>query len=663
MRVQTVDTRTSSPFAASLLFGYVANYLYDGDAPLAERRAHALSVDQSQLAELIGEGELRALLDPEALAAIERDVQHLPEKYHARSTDAVHDLLLRLGDLSPEEIAARSLPGVAEAAIPALVATRRALPLRIGGTQRLVAVEDAARYRDGLGTPLPPGLPASLLEPAPDAIADLLRRYARTHGPFTPAEAAARFAVGPAVVEQTLRRLAETGRVVEGEFRPGGRGREWCDADVLRSLRRRSLAALRQDVEPVEPPVLGRFLAGWHGLTAPRSGLDALLDVIEQLQGAPLVASVLEREVLPARVAGYTPAQLDTLVSAGEVIWVGVEPLGERDGRIALYLTDQRAALMPPRPDTAGLAEREAHIVAFLTRHGAAFFGPLHDAVGGGFPQETVDALWSLVWKGLVTNDTLHPLRAYSAPAERARRDSRAHRFRSRRLVPPSAEGRWSALDATAQVSPTAWATALTRQLLARHGVVTREVTALEPLAGGFSMVYPVLRRLEDTGRVRRGYFVAGLGGAQFAEPGAIDRLRAERDPATRGPGGDAGGHRSRPTPTERWSSGRRGWAPRRCAPAASPARASCSSTATPRPGSPAASASCSWPCPRRSPNAAAVAAPWPVSWCASRSSRRPNGAAGSSPNSTARRPPPVLSPHTSSRRASRRRAAACSCG
>ena len=535
VRVHSVEVRSSSPFAASLLFGYVANYLYDGDAPLAERRAQALSVDQSQLAELIGEGELRALLDPDALGTVERDLQHLPTKYHARSTDAVHDLLLRLGDLTPEEIAARAQPGVADVAVPALIAARRAVPLRIAGETRLVAVEDGARYRDGLGAPLPQGLPASLLEPAPEALGDLLRRYARTHGPFTAAEAAARFAIGVAVADVTLQQLAGTGRVVEGEFRPGGRGREWCDAEVLRSLRRRSLAALRQEVEPVEPAVLGRFLTGWHGLSAPRAGLDTLLDVIEQLQGAPLVASVLEREVLPARVAGYLPSQLDTLVSAGEVTWMGVEPLGERDGRIALYLADQRAALMPPRPEASALLEREARIVAYLAQQGAAFFGPLHDAVGGGFPQETVDALWSLVWQGLITNDTLHPLRAYTSGPVRARResrDARAHRFRSRRLVPPTAEGRWSALDATTPPSATVWAAALTRQLLARHGVVSREVTALEPLTGGFSTVYPVLRRLEDTGRVRRGYFVAGLGGAQFAEPGAVDRLRAERDPA-----------------------------------------------------------------------------------------------------------------------------------
>ncbi|MEP7117050.1 MAG: crosslink repair DNA glycosylase YcaQ family protein, partial [Acidobacteriota bacterium] len=486
-----------------------------------------------QLAELIGEGELRALLEREAIAASDRDLQHLPERFHARSADAVHDLLLRLGDLSPDEIAARAQPGIAASAVPALIAARRVLLVRIAGGPRVVAVEDAARYRDGLGAPLPTGLPAALLEPAGDAIGDLVRRYARTHGPFTAAEAAARFGIGVAVVDLTLRRLADGGRVVEGEFRPGGRGREWCDAEVLRSLRRRSLAALRQDVEPVDVPVLGRFLTAWHGLHAPRAGLDALLDAIEQLQGAPLVASVLEREILPARVAGYLPAQLDTLVSAGEVIWVGVEPLGERDGRVALYLADQRAPLMPPRRGAGGLVELEARIAAWLMRHGAAFFGPLHEAVGGGFPQDTVDALWSLVWKGLLTNDTLQPLRAYTAGPERTRRDARANRFRSRRLVPPTAEGRWSMLDASAPPSPTVWAAALTRQLLARHGLVTRNVIALEPVPGGFSAVYPVLRRLEDTGRVRRGYFVADLGGAQFAEPGAIDRLRAERDAPT----------------------------------------------------------------------------------------------------------------------------------
>jgi ATP-dependent Lhr-like helicase len=532
VRVATVDVRTPSPFAASLLFGYVANYLYDGDAPLAERRAQALAVDQAQLRELIGEGELRELLDPDALEATALDAQCLPERLHARSVDGVHDLLLRLGDLTREELDARCAPGLAGMALPLLVAERRVLLLRVAGEERAAAVEDAARYRDAIGTPLPMGLPESLLDPVDDAVAELVRRYARTHGPFTTPDVARRFGLGAGVALEALRRLAQGGRIIEGEFRPGGHGREWCDADILRALRRRSLARLRHEVEPVEPAVLGRFLVHWHGIGKRRRGLDALLDVVEQLQGVPLVASTLERQVLPARIEGYEPSLLDTLVSAGEVLWLGVEPLGERDGRIALFLTDHAKALLPVHGGgaQAALPEREARILAFLTKHGAAFFGPVHEASGGGFPQETVDALWSLVWKGLITNDTLHPLRAYAAAPERARRTSRSAPFRSRRLMPPSAEGRWSIVSVLDRATPTAWAKTVTEQLLARHGVVTREVTTIDPLPGGFSAVYPVLRRLEETGRVRRGYFVAGLGAAQFAQPGAVDLLRAERD-------------------------------------------------------------------------------------------------------------------------------------
>jgi ATP-dependent Lhr-like helicase len=542
VRVATVDVRTPSPFAASLLFGYVANYLYDGDAPLAERRAQALAVDQAQLRELIGEGELRELLDGEALDATALEAQCLSERLHARSADAIHDLLLRLGDLTREELRARSFPGLVDTALPTLLDEHRTLLVRIAGEERAIAVEDAARYRDALGTPLPMGLPEALLEPVEDPVAELVRRYARTHAPFTAGEVARRFGLGPGVVLAALHRLAQGGRVVEGEFRPGGHGREWCDAEILRALRRRTLARLRHEVEPVDPAVLGRFLVNWHGVGRRRRGLDALLDVVEQLQGAPLVASALERQVLPARIEPYEPSLLDTLISAGEVLWLGVEPLGERDGRIVLYLTDQAKALLPSQAagaesrlrqgygGQAALPQREAHILAFLTRQGASFFGPVHEAAGGGFPQETVDALWSLVWKALVTNDTLHPLRAYAAAPERARRPSRTTPFRSRRLVPPSAEGRWSAVSVLDRASATAWAKAMTEQLLARHGVVTREVTALDPLPGGFSAVYPVLRRLEETGRVRRGYFVAGLGAAQFAQPGAVDLLRAERD-------------------------------------------------------------------------------------------------------------------------------------
>jgi ATP-dependent Lhr-like helicase len=532
LRVAAVESRTPSPFASSLLFGYVANYLYDGDAPLAERRAQALSVDQSQLRDLIGDSELRDLLDEAVLETVESELQHLPPRFHAKSTDAVHDLLLRLGDLSRAELEARSEGGVLTVALVELLKTRRALGVRIAGEERFIAVEDASRYRDAIGVPLPPGLPDTLLEPVADPVTDLVRRFGRTHGPFTAKDVSTRLGLGPAVVEAALARLLAIGRAVDGEFRPGGRGREWCDVEVLRTVRQRSLARLRQEVEPVEATALGRFLVQWHGLARQRYGLDGLLDVIEQLQGVPIAASVLETEVLAARVQNYSPAMLDTLLGAGEVAWIGVEALGDRDGRVALYLTDHLTKLLPPevldRKRNEGLTGRDAQIVAHLNRHGASFFGPLHDAIGGGFPQETVNALWDLVWRGLITNDTLHALRAYAAPPERARRHSRGT-FRSRRLVPPSAEGRWTLVPNPAG-SATAWATAMAHQLLTRHGVVTRDVTAIEHLPGGFSALYPVLRRLEETGRIRRGYFVAGLGAAQFAQPGAIDLLRDARE-------------------------------------------------------------------------------------------------------------------------------------
>ncbi len=339
-----------------------------------------------------------------------------------------------------------------------------------------------------------------------------------------------RFGLPLGPIEAALARLTSTGRLIEGAFRPGGRGREWCEDEVLRTIRRRSLARLRQEVEPVESAVLGRFLTDWHGIGRPRGGLDALLDAIEQLQGVPLVASLLEHDILPARVADYAPSQLDTLLGAGEVSWVGVEPLGERDGRIALYLTDHMSRLLPPAGDSPPLSPSEGDLVQRLHASGASFFAALHASMGGGFPKETVDTLWSLVWKGRVTNDTLHALRAHLRPPERARRLGRATPFRSRRLVPASAEGRWSVVNVSSERSLTEWATTFSQQLLTRHGVVTREVASIEQLPGGFSAVYPVLRRMEETGRVRRGYFVAGLGAAQFAQPGAIDRLRAARE-------------------------------------------------------------------------------------------------------------------------------------
>jgi ATP-dependent Lhr-like helicase len=552
LRVAVVDSEVPSPFAASLLFSYVASFLYDGDAPLAERRAQALAVDQHQLRELLGDAELRELLDAGAVEAVERQLQRLDARYHAKSVDGIHDMLLGLGDLSEAELQERSSANIS-AATGELLAARRILSVRIAAVERFIAVEDAARYRDALGTPLPPGLPESLLAPATDALGNLVLRYARTHAPFAAAEVASRYALSIPSVDAALVRLTGEGRLLEGEFRPGGTSREWTDPGVLRMIRHRSLAKLRHEVEPVEQAVLGRFAITWHGIVKKRHGLDALLDVVEQLQGSPLPASILETEILPARIDGYDGADLDALAAAGEVVWIGVAPLGDRDGRVALYLADRMAQLVPPilethsreEPEAGSLTDpdRSAAILDYLSANGASFFGPLHAAVGNGFPAETVNALWDLAWQGLVTNDTFHALRAFTRTHPSRRRQKRlgASGFRSRRLAPPSSEGRWTLVARAPGLAPrtertadrtTAWLTATTQQLLERHGVVTRESLAAENVTGGFSAIYPVLKAMEESGRVRRGYFVTGLGAAQFALPGAVDRLRSLRDTA-----------------------------------------------------------------------------------------------------------------------------------
>ena len=535
IRVATVDSTVASPFAAALLFGYVANYLYDGDAPLAERRAQALSIDQAQLRELLGEIELRELLDAAAIAEVESELQHLHEDRRARTVDGVHDLLLRLGDLSVDEIDARANVDGRRAA-DELTKARRAISVTLRGQPRVVPVEYASRYRDGLGVPLPTGLPEAHLEAAPHAALDLVRRYARTHAPFTSTEVAERYGLGRSTVEALLKELAASGKVVEGEFRPGATGREWCDPDVLQSIRRRSLAKLRHQVEPVEPAVLGRLVTHWQGVVRRRRGLDALLDAVENLQGAPLIASILETEILPARVEGYQPSDLDALTTAGEVVWGGLEPLGEHDGRLALYLTDHVAKLRQPRAP-ADLPDRERLIVDHLARNGATFFAALHEAAGGGYPGETVDAIWALVWNGVVTNDSLNAVRAFVRPPERSRRKAAqtaraARSFRSRRVAPPTAEGRWSLIAARlgAAITPTESTTALAQQLLSRYGILTREIAAAENVSGGFGAVYDILKALEDAGRIRRGYFASGVGATQFALPAALDLLRSFKE-------------------------------------------------------------------------------------------------------------------------------------
>ncbi len=541
MRAVTVDTRAPSPFAASLLFGFVATFLYDGDAPLAERRAHALSIDQEQLRQILGEAELRELLDGDLLLDLEERLQHRTPELRARSPDALADLLLRLGDLSRDELRERAVSESVADAIDGLVQEGRAVVVEVAGEPRFVAVEDAARYRDGLGATLPPGIPEAFLGPVADALPGLLARYARRHGPFMVGDAAARFGISPSGAEDALQALLRRGRLVEGAFRPGGSEREWCDPEVLRTIRGRSLARLREEIEPVEPAALGRALLAWHGIPARRGGADAVLDAIEKLQGAPLPASILETEILPARVEGYLPGDMDALAASGEVVWVGLERLGKQDGRVALFLADALPRLLPPRTDGEPPEGRERRILEFLAARGASFFPAIHAAAGGGYPPETVEALWNLAWRGLVTSDTLQPLRATAISITRSVRAPRAARDRlwgthnPRSSVPEDAKGRWTLVEARragfVEESPTARATATAHQLLARHGLVSRGTVAAEGLPGGFSAVYEVFRHMEEVGRIRRGYFASGVGAMQFALPAALDVLRAAREP------------------------------------------------------------------------------------------------------------------------------------
>src|SRR6266511_900314 len=422
VRVVEVDTPFPSPFASSLQFGYVAAFMYEGDAPLAERRAQALSLDRSILAELLGREELRDLIDPAALADLELELQLLTADRKVSGPDALHDALRMLGELSVDEAAARA--GDPEAVggwLAELEASRRALRLRIAAQDRWVAIEDAARFRDALGAAMPTGVPKAFLEPVDDPVGDLVGRWARTHGPFLPDEPARRLGLGVAVVADTLARLEVAGRVVQGEFRPGGSGREWLDAEVLRRLRRRSLAALRKEVEPVAQDALARFLLAWQGVGTAgprRADLDALYQVIEQLQGAAVPASALERQVLPGRLLEYSPGLLDQLCAAGEVVWVGAGPLGSDDGWVSLYLADQ-APLLLPEPLPVELSPLAIAVRDALAGHGAMFFRQLSDAVGSTNDTELLLAIWELVWAGLVTNDTLAPLRALVAGGAR----------------------------------------------------------------------------------------------------------------------------------------------------------------------------------------------------------------------------------------------------
>ncbi len=574
IRMVTVDTDGASPMAQSLLFDWISVFMYGGDAPLAERRAAALALDRDLLADLLGAEELRELLDAEVLATLELELQRLADGRRARSADELADVLSRVGDLTALEVMHRCEPSApGEDWLAELVAERRAVELRVAGETRYVAVEDAARYRDALGCALPVGLPAALtvdvLTPGTDPLDELVARFASTHVPFEADAVAERLGIAIVRVTAALNRLETAKRVTRGAFRPDGTSTEWCDTSVLRTVRRRSLARLRREVEPVPPEAYARFLTAWHSIDWPRRGADALADAITQLAGAPVAASILETDVLPARVARYSSADLDALLASGELVWIGAGSLGPNDGRIRLYWRDEIATLAPPTDDEPDDPVAAA-VLAHLGEHGAAFWPDLLSAAHAattdsdgqadlsGLSERVLTALWDLVWAGLVTNDTLAPLRALgprrsgrskssgAGRAAGARQGARRGRSgvltrsgparrrpgRLRSGGPPSAAGRWSLTSPLREPAPppTERAHGGAQALLERHGIVTRPGVLAEGHPGGFAAAYGILRALEERGSVRRGHFVEGLGAAQFATAAAVERLRDYRE-------------------------------------------------------------------------------------------------------------------------------------
>ncbi|MFJ4209023.1 ATP-dependent helicase [Paenarthrobacter sp. NPDC089675] len=599
LRIVQTTTQQPSPFAKSLLFGYVAQFLYEGDSPLAERRAAALALDSTLLNELLGRVELRELLDAAVIDTTEKELQRLVPDRRVRGMEGIADLLRLLGPLSVDEVAQRlqgpeqsegtpasGSPAEAEQHLLALQKANRALKVTIGGVERFAAVEDAARLRDAIGVPLPMGVPLAFIEPVNDPLGDLVSRYARTHGPFTAAEAATRLGLGVAVVNTALKRLAADGRVVEGEFRPHAvaaapeaetqdpelmsveapPSSEWCDAEVLRKLRRRSLAALRAEVEPVDAAAYGRFLPAWQNVTAPGKsrgqalrGLDGIITAVDQLSGVPVPASAWEPLVLASRVADYKPAMLDELMAAGELLWSGAGSLPGNDGWISLHIADSAELTLNPSPDFEP-GDAQERLLEYLGAGGGYFFRQLTDVAGGMdavlSDDAVLSALWDLVWAGRITGDTFAPVRALiaggrtahrqvaKAPRARAPRMSRLGRHGAGLLgspglnggrygstagsapTPPLAVGRWSALPVP-ELDPTIHARGTAELLLDRYGVVTRGSVMAENILGGFGLMYKVLARLEEAGRCRRGYFIEHLGAAQFAVPATVDRLRS----------------------------------------------------------------------------------------------------------------------------------------
>ena len=559
LRLVEVETSTPSPFAASLLFGYVGAFMYEGDSPLAERRAAALSLDSVLLAELLGRVELRELLDPQVIASTTRQLQHLSEDRLARDAEGVADLLRVLGPMTEAEIAERCTTTEVGGWLDGLLAAKRALTVSYADQTWWVAVEDIGLLRDGVGVAVPVGVPTAFTESIDDPLGELLGRYARTRGPFTTHEAAARFGLGLRVTADVLGRMAIDGKLIRGEFTTGAAtaatsgtavdSTEWCDADVLKILRRRSLAALRAQVEPVSTAAFGRFLPAWQQVgSTHNSGVDGLAAVIDQLAGVPIPASAVEPLVFGLRVRDYQPAMLDELLASGEVTWSGAGQIGGGDGWISFHPADS-APLTLAAPTEIEFTDTHRTIMEALGQGGAFFFRQLADAFSRQLADSPGDelkqALWELIWAGWITGDTFAPVRAMLTGPRRTagRRGTPAHRHRQRpprlsrysvahaqaRSSDPTVAGRWSALP-SAEPESTVRAHFQAELLLNRHGVLTKGAATAEEVPGGFAMLYKVLTAFEDAGRCQRGYFVESLGGAQFAVASTVDRLRSYLD-------------------------------------------------------------------------------------------------------------------------------------
>ena len=554
-RIRLIETEPAqpSPFARDLLFGYVGAFMYEGDSPLAERRAAALSVDPALLSELLGKVEMRELLDPDVIAQFEREAQRLDPDRRARGVEGVADLLRLLGPLDAAEVAARLQPadgdgsaateGEASALLDALVTARRAIPVTVAGIARVAAIEDAGRLRDAIGVALPVGIPTAFLEPVADPLGDLVARHARTHGPFTADAVAQRLGVGIAVARHTLQRLESQGRLASGFFLPAqsavpGDDIEWCDSEVLRRLRMRSLAAIRGSVEPVPQDAYARFLPVWQHVSRPLEGIDGVAAVVEQLAGVPIPASAWESLILPARVSDYVPAMLDELTATGEVVWSGHGSLPGRDGWVALHPADTLPLTLSMADEEIPAGSLDEQLLAALDAGGGYFAAQLRQATGAENEQSVVEALWRLTWAGRVTNDTFAPVRTLVGGGSQAHRvarkapRTRLYRGAAVRTVaasvpprPPAMGGRWSLLPPS-ETDPALRATAAASLLLHRYGVVTRGAVQAEGLPGGFAQAYRVLAGFEEAGHCRRGYVIEKLGAAQFAASTTVDRLR-----------------------------------------------------------------------------------------------------------------------------------------